>query len=176
MSEQYLGEIRMFSYSRVPQGWLACDGSMQSIADNPALYSLLGTAYGGNGTTTFGLPDMRGRLPVHQGQAPGSASYTMGQQGGSETVTLDPAQMPMHNHPVRATSAQASTGNVGNTVLPAAVSDDTLYVTDTGGATPYNLANPSIGAAGGSQAHPNTMPTLTLQYCIATAGLYPSRD
>jgi microcystin-dependent protein len=141
-----------------------------------ALYSLIGTTYGGNGSTTFGLPDMRGRLPVHQGQAADTGSYTLGQQGGSETVTLNPAQMPMHSHPARATTAAASTGTVGNTLLPAAVSGDTMYVTNTSGATPYNLANASIGAAGGNQAHPNTMPTLTLQYCIASVGVYPTRD
>lgn len=176
MSEPYLGEIRMFGFPRVPQGWLACDGSMQSISDYETLYSLLGTSYGGNGTTTFALPDLRGRLPVHQGQAPGMANYPLGQLGGSETVTLTAAQMPMHIHPVKASTAAASTGAVSNTMLPAAVSNDTLYVTDTSGATPYALADTSVAYAGQGQAHPNTMPTLTVQYCICVMGVYPARD
>src|SRR5580765_3610287 len=105
MAEPFLGEIRAFGFYFAPLGWATCDGQIMSIAQNQALFSLLGTTYGGNGTTTFALPDLRSRVPVHQGQGPGLSPYAEGQAGGTEAVTLAAAQMPQHTHPVNASSS-----------------------------------------------------------------------
>ncbi|RDZ28226.1 phage tail protein [Lysobacter silvisoli] len=175
MSTPYVGEIRMFGFSRVPNGWFACDGSLKSIAEYEVLYTLLGTTYGGDGINTFAVPDLRGRVPIHQGHGQGLGTYVIGQMAGSESVTLIQGQLPIHNHPLMATTALATTGAVGNTVLPAAVSGETMYVTDITGATGAALAANAIVATGGNQPHDNEMPTLTVQFCIAWAGIFPSQ-
>ena len=176
MSQPFVGEIRMFGFGRTPNGWQACDGSLLSIAEYEVLFVLLGTTYGGDGQTTFAVPDLRGRLPIHQGQGPGLSSYVIGQVAGTESVTLISTQMPAHSHGVIATTAAATTGTPGVTVIPGTVSGQTLYVTDTTGGTPFNLSPQSLTAGGGSQPHENTMPTLTVQYCIAWAGIFPSQS
>lgn len=175
MSTPFIGEIRMFGFSRTPNGWQACDGSLLPIAQFDVLFALIGTTYGGDGQTTFAVPDLRGRLPIHQGQGPGLSNYFIGQTGGSESVTVLPTQMPTHTHTVVATSGAATTGTPGAAVIPGAVADQTLYVTDTSGGTPFNLSAQAVSAAGGSQPHENCMPTLTIQYCIAYEGIFPSQ-
>lgn len=176
MSTPYIGEIRMFAFGTrgAPNGWQACDGSLLPISQYDALFALIGTTYGGDGQTTFAVPDLRGRLPIHQGQGPGLSNYVIGQRAGTETVTVLPTQMPAHTHTVVATNAAATTGTPGNTVLPGAVSGQTMYVTDTSGGMPFNLSPQSTTPAGGSQPHENCMPTLTVQFCIATQGIFPS--
>lgn len=179
MSQPFVGEIRMFAFGSrgAPNGWQACDGSLLSIAEYEVLFSLIGTTYGGDGQNTFAVPDLRGRLPVHQGQGPGLTSYLIGQRAGTETVTLLPQQMPMHSHTAIATTAAATTGTPGTTVLPGAVSGQTMYVTDLTGAVPFTLSPQSVGlSGGGAQPHENCMPTLTVQYCIAWLGIYPSQS
>lgn len=176
MSQPYVGEIRMFGFGRTPNGWQACDGSLLSIAEYEVLYVLLGTTYGGDGQSTFAVPDLRGRLPIHQGQGPGLSNYVIGQVSGTETVTLTTQQMPSHTHTVLATTAAANTGNITAAVIPGAVSGETMYATDTTGGAPFTVAPVSVTTAGGSQAHENTMPTLTVQYCIAWAGIFPSQS
>ena len=177
MSEPYIGEIRMFAFGTrgAPLGWQACDGSLLPISENDALFALIGTTYGGDGQTTFAVPDLRGRVPVHQGTGPGLSNYVIGQMAGTETVTLLTTQMPAHTHTMMATTAAASTGTPGNTVLPGTVSNQTMYVTDTTGGRAFTLSGQSIGLAGASQPHENCMPTLTVQYCIATVGIFPSQ-
>lgn len=175
MSTPYLGEIRMFGFNRTPQGWQACDGSLLSISENDALFFLIGTTYGGDGQTTFAVPDLRGRLPIHQGQGPGLSSYIIGEMAGTETVTLTSNQIPAHTHSVMATSAAATTGTPGSSVMPGAVSGDTMYATDITGLTGIPTAPQSISPSGGSQPHENCMPTLTVQYCIATQGIFPQQ-
>lgn len=175
MSSPYIGEIRMFSFGRTPNGWQVCDGSLLPIAEYDALFALIGTTYGGDGQTTFGVPDLRGRVPVHQGQGPGLSNYVIGQRGGTETVTVQPAEMPTHTHTLMATSAAATTGTPGTTVLPGAVSDQTAYLTNITGATAFPMSAQATTFAGGSQPHENCMPTLTVQYCIAVFGIFPSR-
>ncbi len=175
MSQPYVGEIRLFGFGRTPNGWQACDGSLLSIAEYEVLFALIGTTYGGDGQTTFAVPDLRGRIPVHQGQGPGLSNYVIGQVSGTETVTLIPNQIPAHSHAVVATTAAATTGTPGPTVIPGAVANQTVYVTDTAGGTPFTLAPQAIGTAGGSQPHENCMPTLTVQFCIAWAGIFPSQ-
>jgi microcystin-dependent protein len=177
MSTPYVGEIRMFGFGSrgAPNGWQPCDGRLLSIAEYEVLFALIGTTYGGDGQSTFGVPDLRGRLPIHQGQGPGLSNYVPGQQAGSENVTLTVPQMPAHTHTVFATTASATTGTPGTGVVPGAVSGQTMYVTDTTGGTPLTLAPQAVSSAGGSQPHENCMPTLTVQYCIAWAGIFPSQ-
>jgi len=166
----------MFAFPRLPNGWLACDGSLQQIADYEVLFNLITTTYGGDGSSTFGLPDLRGRVPVHQGAGLGLSPYVIGQKAGNESVTLQPSQVPLHTPSLMATTALASSMAVGPSVLPAALSGDTMYVTDISGGTPAVLAPNAIVSTGGNQPHGNTMPTLTVQFCIAYAGIYPSQS
>ena len=177
MSTPYLGEIRMFGFGTrgAPNGWQACDGSLLPISENSALFALIGTTYGGDGQTTFGVPDLRGRLPIHQGTGPGLSTYVIGQKAGTETVTVLPTQMPAHTHSLATTSGAASQLTPGNTLLPGAVSGDSFYVSDVTGATQLAMSAQSTSPAGGSQPHENCMPTLTVQYCIATQGIFPSQ-
>lgn len=176
MSEPYLGEIRLFGFGRVPQGWLPCDGQLISIAQNDALFALLGTIYGGDGINTFALPDLRGRVPVHQGQGPGLSNYAIGQRAGTETVTLTTQQMPQHTHTLVATTLTATAQTPAATLELGALNGDVLYVTDTSGAAAFAANAASVGATGGSQPHENQMPTLTAQYCIAEYGVFPSQS
>jgi microcystin-dependent protein len=176
MSTPYVGEIRMFGFGRVPNGWFSCDGSLQPISEYEVLYTLIGTTYGGDGQSTFALPDLRGRVPIHQGTGQGLSNYVIGQMSGTENVTLLTQQLPSHNHALMATTAAATTGAVGVTVVPATVSGDTMYVTDIAGATGAALALNTVSGAGNTQPHDNLMPTLTVQYCIAWAGIFPSQS
>lgn len=177
MSTPYIGEIRMFGFGTrgAPNGWQSCDGSLLPISEYDALFALIGTTYGGDGQTTFAVPDLRGRVPVHQGTGPGLSGYVIGQVAGSETVTVLPTQMPAHTHTLVATNAAATTGTPGVTVLPGAVSGQTAYLTDITGATAFPMSAQATTLAGGSQPHENCMPTMTVQYCIATFGIFPSQ-
>lgn len=178
MSTPFIGEIRMFAFGSrgAPQGWQACDGSLLAIAEHDALFALIGTTYGGDGMATFGVPDLRGRVPIHQGTGPGLSNYVIGQRSGSETVTLLPTQMPAHSHTFVATTAAATTGTPGAGVIPGAVSGQTMYATTTTGATPFTASPQTMSLAGGSQSHENCMPTLTVQFCIALFGIFPSQS
>jgi len=176
MSQPYVGEIRLFGFNFAPQGWQRCDGSLLAISENDALFSLIGTIYGGDGQVTFAVPDLRGRVPVHQGQGPGLSIRQLGEQAGTEAVTLLTTQMPAHNHAVVATSAAATTGTPGVSVIPGAVANQTMYVTDTDGGAAFPLAPQAIGPGGGSQPHENCMPTLAAQFCISLFGIYPSQN
>lgn len=175
MSQPYLGEIRLFGFGRVPTGWFACNGQLISIAENDALYALLGTTYGGDGISTFGLPDLRGRVPVHQGTGTGLSPYVLGQRAGTESVTLIGQQMPQHTHTMVATTLTATAKTPAATLELGALNGDVLYVTDTSGAAAFAANALSVSAAGGSQPHENQMPTLTVQYCIAQYGVFPSQ-
>lgn len=176
MTEPYVGEIRMLGFGRVPNGWFACDGSLVSIAQYQVLFALLGTTYGGDGINTFAVPDLRGALPLHQGQGPGLTARTIGERAGTENVTLTTLQMPAHTHTVVATSAAASVDTPGPTTLPGAVSGETFYVSDVTGATAVAMEPTAVSVSGGSQPHENCMPTLTVQYCIAWEGIYPTQS
>lgn len=178
MSEPYIGEIRMFAFGNrgAPRGWQACDGSLLPISEYQTLFTLIGTTYGGDGQNTFAAPDLRGRLPIHQGQGPGLSNYIIGQVAGTETVTVLPTQIPAHTHTTIATTAAATTGTPSATVVPGAISGDTMYATDITGLTGIPTAPQSVSNSGGSQPHDNTMPTLTVQYCIASDGIYPTQS
>ncbi|KGI79271.1 phage tail protein [Oleiagrimonas soli] len=177
MSEPFVGEIRLFSFPRIPRGWLSCDGTLLPISQYDALFSLLGTLYGGDGQTTFGLPDLRGRLPIGYGNGNGLTPRPIGQKSGSETVTLLSTQIPQHSHSFHATSAAASSDTPSPSVqLGTPSNSDTMYATDITGLSPYPLQTFAISPSGGNQPHDNCMPTLTASYCIAYVGIYPSRS
>jgi microcystin-dependent protein len=163
MSDPYIGEIRIVAFDFPPRGWAMCNGQLLSIASNQALFSLLGTAYGGNGVTTFALPDLRGRRPVHSG--PG---YALGQSGGTETVTLTSAQMPAHSHVPRAAAAGTQNAPTGNVWAPLPGG----YAT----APDTTLAAACVTTVGGGQAHENMPPYTTLNFAIATTGVFPSHS
>jgi microcystin-dependent protein len=171
MSQPYVGEIRMFAGSFAPVGWEFCNGQLLSISENDVLYSLLGTTYGGNGQTTFGLPDLRGRIPVHMGVSRASGTtYPLGNVGGVESVTLTSQQMPVHSHTANALSTAA------NLLTPQnALWADGLPIYSTGAPTAA-MAGDAISATGGSQPHDNTMPFLCISFIIALVGIYPSQS
>ena len=169
MTQPFLGEIRLFTWNWAPRGWALCQGQIMPISQNTALYSLLGTYYGGNGSSTFGLPDLRGRVPISMGQY-----YVMGEQDGQENVTLTLATMPAHNHVFSGTqntaTAKAPTGH-----FLAGISPNTKfgYAPST---TPVALDPTSISMVGGGQPHDNMQPYLVMNFCIATSGIYPARN
>jgi microcystin-dependent protein len=177
--DNYIGEIRIFAGNFAPEGWLFCQGQLLSISQNDALYALLGTTYGGDGQTTFGLPDLRGRAAVGMGAGPGLSPYRQGQQAGQESVTLTAAQLPVHQHPVQGTMrAKAGT--------PAQASPSQAYFGDQGGPSYQSGASTAALApdavtgqtnpAGSSQAHANMQPLLATNYIIATVGIFPSQQ
>lgn len=172
----YLGEIRIFAGTFAPVGWSFCNGALLKITDNPQLYSVIGTAYGGDGTTTFGLPNLLGRLNVGSGTGPGITPKTQGQSGGTESVTLTAATMPPHNHPLNTAGTDAVTGTAGPTVTFANTASPDVQYLNAGvtGATQQNPATGTIMQSSGGGAHINIMPGLALNYIICTNGIYPS--
>jgi microcystin-dependent protein len=180
--EPYLGELRVFTFGNIPRGFLACAGQLLPINQNQALFSLIGTFYGGNGVNTFGLPDLRGSAPIHQGNYPGGGSYTVGQKAGTENVTLLSTQMPAHSHPLNAQTAPATVqlAAAGGTPrkLAAGVkfgSTDTINMYSNSSPTTI-LFNGTMGLTGSNQSHPNMSPFLVLSVCIAIQGIFPSRN
>jgi len=166
MSDPFLGEIRVFGGTFAPVGWVSCNGQLLSIAENDTLYSLLGTTYGGDGQTTFGVPDLRGRMPIHVGP-----QYQLGQAAGAETVTLVASQLPAHTHTVSASSAVGTQDSPANGVW--ANSGAALNLFNPGPAN-TSFAPAAITPSGGSLPHDNMMPFLTLTFIMATSGIYPS--
>ena len=175
MSTPYVGEIRLFGFGRVPNGWFTCDGSVKSIAEYEVLYALIGTTYGGDGNTTFAVPDLRGQLPIHQGTGPGLSNYVIGQASGSESVTLIQQQMPAHGHTLLATALTASATQVGTGVELGGLNGDLMYVTDTSGSTAITMNPASLTFNGGNQPHNNQQPYLALNFCICLSGEFPVR-
>ena len=170
MSEPFLGEIRAFGFNFAPRGWASCNGQLLPINQNQALFALLGTIYGGNGQTTFALPDLRGRVPINQGQSSGASTYSLGQAIGVENVTLLVSQIPAHTHRLNASPDNATTTDPGNNLL--AVARSATYASSGSAAM-----NPgAIAITGGSQPHENRQPYLTVNYCIALQGIFPSRN
>jgi microcystin-dependent protein len=171
MSQPYIGEVRAVGFTFPPVSWATCNGALQSIAENSALFNLIGTTYGGDGVQTFSLPNLQSRIPIHQGTGSnGGSTYVIGQQGGVETVTINMNQFPTHTHPLQGSSTDASsnipTGNVLGSV--SAYANTTPSVT---------LNNATIGlSGGGSQPHNNIQPYVVLNWIIALYGIYPSQS
>ena len=166
MSQPYVGEVRMFAGTYAPAGWLFCEGQLLPISENDTLFTLLGTTYGGDGQSTFALPDLRGRVPLHAGSE-GGTTYTLGQSGGVESVTLTSLQVPAHNHGLPVSSATASSrAAVGG--VPAGAPGEPLWA--TGGASE---AMSTTTPAGGSQPHDNMQPYLGIHFIISLFGVFP---
>ena len=175
MAEPYIGEIKLFSFKKIPTGWLSCDGILLKIAQYQALYSVLGITYGGDAKTTFGLPDLRGRVMVAAYTQTTSGAFHQGQTGGSELATLSSLQIPQHNHDFIVSSTTGTVTGVVNGTY-AVVENPTpqlLYAPTTG--SWVTLENSTLQYSGGGQAHSNIQPYLTLNYCIAVQGIYPPR-
>lgn len=169
MSQPFIGEIRIFAGNFPPAGWAFCNGATLSIAENEALYALIGITYGGDGMTTFKLPDLQGRSPVHMGAQPGGSIHTIGQSGGVEQVTLTTAQLPSHTH--QATSAAHATGTSPSGTRWAAQATNGY----SDGSTASNLAADALRPAGGSQPHENMPPYLAVSYIISLYGIFPAQ-
>src|SRR4051812_21623869 len=169
MSDPYIGEIRMFGGNFAPVGWLLCQGQLLPISQYDALFNLIGTTYGGDGQETFNLPDLRGRVPVHQGAGAGLSSYVLGQEGGVESVTLTTSQLPGHTHSFVGTTNQAGTTNAP-TNLVGQNPGSNIYVEDQAFVA---LAPQSLLSQGGSQPHDNLQPYLSVNFIIALEGIYP---
>jgi microcystin-dependent protein len=171
--DPFVAEIRIFAFSFPPRGWAFCDGQLMSISQNTALFSLLGTTYGGDGKSTFGLPDMQTNVPMNFGQGPGLSNYFLGQMGGSQYVTLQQSEVPSHNHGVQSAPANfPGTSNVvgGNSYAKSAQGN--AYT------TPANFVNMNIqevSSVGNNQPHNNMMPFIALNFCIALQGVFPPR-
>lgn len=169
MSEPFIGEVKMFGFSYAPSGWALCDGQILQITDHYSLYALLGVTFGGDGQTTFALPDLRGRVPVHMG-----IGYYRGNKGGVEAVPLAHTQLPIHTHAVKGTTANADTGEGATTRGFATSTGDSVYGAATG---LVNMENGVIEPfEGGGQAHNNVQPIQVINYCIAMDGLFPPRS
>lgn len=174
MADPFIGEIKMVGFNFAPQGWAFCAGSLMPIAQNTALFSLLGTQFGGDGRTTFALPDLQGRVPIAMGQGPGLSPHVMGEEGGSESVNLLQTQIPQHSHLLGASSAAGNTRSPGNAVLAKEAAGQTAVYTNA--APDTSLSPASIGPAGGSQPHENMPPYLVINFVIALFGIYPARS
>jgi microcystin-dependent protein len=170
--EPFIGDITLVAFNFEPKGWAFCNGQLLSIAQNTALFSILGTTYGGNGVQTFGLPDLRGRVPIHWGQRPGGSNFTLGQVGGQATHTLIPSTIPAHNHPVlNVSNLTGSQFVAGNASLGVSSAKPYTPVPANGA-----LMGSGTGVAGGGQPHENMQPYLVLNYVIALVGIFPSRN
>jgi microcystin-dependent protein len=180
MSEAFIGEIRLFGGTFAPVSWHFCDGTVLAIASNTPLFSLIGTTYGGNGQTTFALPDLRGRLPVCTGTGNGLPAVSLGQVWGSESVTVMTSQMPMHNHLVQASTTNPVSTNMPGTSVSFGALDQTLdFYVDTTQGTPngQNLFSPNaVSYQGGNLPHENRMPCQAINYIICLEGIFPSSN
>jgi len=171
MSNPYVGEIRLFGANFAPAGWMFCDGSVLPISENETLFQLIGTTYGGDGQSTFALPDLRGRVPVHQGTGPGTSTRLLAETGGSETVTLTAAQMPAHRHQLNASTA-AAVASAGPTGVLAASAVAQFYGP---GVPSTDMAANAITQQGGNQPHQNMAPYLAVSFIISLYGIFPSQ-
>ena len=184
MGQPFLGQIIMFGGTFQIAGWAFCNGQLVPIDQNPALYNLIGTTYGGDGITTFALPNLQSRVAIHQGTGTGLSTYVIGQLAGTENVTLNTQQIPQHNHSFSASGTTAVSGGqspTANTLpgRPSQISTGYLYVADNGSQPPPTanaLASGACSLTGGNIPHPNLMPTLCVTYIIALQGIYPSQS
>ena len=170
--DPFVAEIRIFPFNFAPKGWAFCDGQILPLSQNTALFSLLGTTYGGDGKSNFALPDMQGNAPMHPGQGPGLSLHDLGETGGSETVSLLESEIPSHSHALRADILDIADTNVVSPNASFALSSGGTLYQAAGGVT---MSDNTIAPAGGDQPHNNMQPYLTLNFCIALQGVYPPR-
>jgi microcystin-dependent protein len=180
MADQFVAEIRIFPFNFAPKGWAFCQGQLLPISQNTALFSLLGTTYGGDGKSTFALPDLQGRVPIQPGQGPGLSLRDLGEQSGVDVVTLLNSEMPTHNHQIRAVAGASSTNAAAN-VVPAngrwqqGTQFGIVQAYTATGDAPVQMDPRTLAIAGGGLPHNNMQPYLTLNFCIALQGIFPSR-
>ena len=174
MTEPFVGEIKMFAGNFAPRNWALCDGQLLAISQNSALFSLFGTIYGGDGRTTFGLPELRGRLPIHSGQSagPGLSIRNLGSKAGNETATVASTQMPVHTHPLRGVKALATDANPNGRVLAETSAID-VYIDDV---QDVDMASTAVTSLGGGQSHTNIMPFQCINFIVALTGIFPSES
>lgn len=177
MVTEYLGAVKLFGFNFAPKGYAMCNGQLLSIQQNTALFSLLGTFFGGNGVQNFALPNLQGRVAIGQGQGQGLSAYVIGGQGGVEGVTLTQQTVPTHVHTFNASTANATSGNPSGNVL-ATVTDanDVFYAPDAGGFVATTMPATTVANVGQNQPHNNIQPSLCINYCIALQGVFPSRN
>lgn len=171
--EPFIAQIVMFGGNFAPRGWAFCDGQLLSINQNQALFSILGTTYGGDGRTTFALPDLRGRVAMHRGNGPGLSSYSLGQRGGAETVRLTQHEMPSHTHAVHGTTATADSRDPNGKLLAKEATGSTAIY---GSGAPVNMDNNALANTGANVAHENRPPFICVNFIIALVGTFPSRN
>lgn len=180
MGQPFIGQIIMFGGTFAPNGWMTCSGQLLPISQYDTLFNLIGTTYGGDGQSTFGLPDLQGRVPVHQGQGNGLSSYIMGQMSGVESVTLTTQQIATHNHNALTTAQPGTTNVPGTTTLladegPSGITAVLTYA-KFDAANQTTLLPATVGPTGGSQPHENRQPVLAVTFCISLFGIYPSQN
>jgi microcystin-dependent protein len=179
MSQPFVGQVIMFGGNFAPAGWMTCSGQLLPISEYETLFNLIGTTYGGDGQSTFGLPDLQGRVPIHNGQGSGLSNYVIGQKAGTENVTLTTQQLPQHNHLFQ---TQTTAGNQSVPASNSIVSSEGSNAPGTGNAFAYlpsgntqvQMANSAIANMNGSQPHNNIQPVMAVTYCISLFGVYPS--
>jgi microcystin-dependent protein len=176
MSDNFIGEIRIFPFNFAPKGWAMCDGQLMPISQNTALFSLLGTTYGGDGKSNFALPNLMGLAPMQAGQGPGLSLRDLGEAGGEQTVTLLASEMPAHNHSLQAFVGRGSNVNTPGPAVTLSTSPGNFVYDSATPNPPTAMAQGMLSMAGGSQPHNNLMPYLTLNFCIALQGIFPARS
>jgi microcystin-dependent protein len=174
MADPFVAEIRIFPFNFAPKGWAWCDGQLLPLSQNTALFSLLGTTYGGDGKSNFALPDLQGRSPMHPGQGPGLSLHDLGESGGSEFVTLLQSEIPVHSHTLQATVEDGTQGTLTPGITLATSVSGTLYHSTTN-ANLVAMSDQALAPAGGDQPHNNMQPYLTFYFCIALQGVFPPR-
>ena len=172
MADPFVAEIRIFPFNFAPKGWAWCDGQLLPLSQNTALFSLLGTTYGGDSKSNFALPDLQGRAPMHPGQGPGLSLHDLGETGGSETVTLLESEIPAHAHALTASQADGNTGSPAGQLVASGIGIN-MYAQASGSTTQLNPS--AVAPAGGDMPHNNLQPYLTCYFCIALQGVYPPR-
>ena len=172
MADPFVAEIRIFPFTFAPKGWAECNGQLLPISQNTALFALLGTVYGGDGKSTFGLPELNARAPMHPGQGSGLSLHDLGEMGGSETVTLLQAEIPAHTHSMQGQPGIANSNSATGTFVARPYGGGFMYAP---GGTTVAMDERSLSAAGGDQPHNNMQPYLTLRFCIALQGVFPPR-
>ncbi|TMO66696.1 phage tail protein [Pseudoalteromonas aurantia] len=176
MSESFIGEIKMMATTFAPRQWAMCDGATMAIYQNQPLFALIGTQYGGDGRSSFALPDMRGRIPVHFGQGPGLQNYPIAAKTGVEEVTLQMSQIPAHTHTLQASTNSANTSSAIGNVLAKSPQNETAYLNGAVVRTVQALSEEAVESAGGNMPHNNMMPYLAIHFVICLQGIFPSRN
>ena len=176
MSDKFVAEIRIYPFNFAPSGWAFCNGQLLPLSQNTALFSLLGTTYGGDGKSTFALPNLQGQAPMQPGQGQGLSLRDLGETGGTETVTLLVSEIPFHSHTIRSATIDPADSNIPTNNNIGSSSNGSVYNSTTNGGTLVNMNDQTLAVTGGSIPHNNMMPYLTVNFCIALQGIFPPRS